>query len=197
MPNEPTNRVLVSDVNMPFLSMVRFMVKWAIASIPAFLMLVLLGALCWVGLLSFGSVLGSGLSREAKDNPTTTNPSPNAATSLPAGDPALTAYFSKVIIRKVSVSKTTLGDDGVFGEVKNTGDRTLSKVEITIYCQDSEGKIVFEKQFRPVLVSDFSFGDSNQPLKPGYSRQFGVRLDDAPSDWSKKVDVKVTAIQFE
>jgi hypothetical protein len=31
--------VVVTDIDMPFLSMVTFMVKWALASIPAFLIL--------------------------------------------------------------------------------------------------------------------------------------------------------------
>ena len=35
-------RVVVTDINMNFGSMVAFMVKWAIASIPAMLILVLL-----------------------------------------------------------------------------------------------------------------------------------------------------------
>jgi hypothetical protein len=38
-----TNRVVVADFDMPFGSMVGFMVKWAIASIPAFIILFLLG----------------------------------------------------------------------------------------------------------------------------------------------------------
>lgn len=45
----------VVDVNMPFGSMVVFMVKWAIASIPAFLILIALGAL--VGAV-FGGLFG-------------------------------------------------------------------------------------------------------------------------------------------
>ncbi len=38
------NQVTVVDIKMPFWSMVIFMVKWAIAAIPAILILVLLGA---------------------------------------------------------------------------------------------------------------------------------------------------------
>lgn len=37
------SRVTVVDVDMPFGSMVSFMVKWAIATIPAFLILFVLG----------------------------------------------------------------------------------------------------------------------------------------------------------
>ena len=37
--------VVVVDVKMPFLSMVAFMVKWAIAAIPAILILLVLGVM--------------------------------------------------------------------------------------------------------------------------------------------------------
>ena len=36
--------IVVTDIRMPFWSMVFFMVKWAIAAIPAILILTLLGA---------------------------------------------------------------------------------------------------------------------------------------------------------
>jgi hypothetical protein len=43
-------RVVVTDFDLPFGSMVKLMVKWAIASIPAAIILVLLGTIA-VGLL--------------------------------------------------------------------------------------------------------------------------------------------------
>lgn len=36
-------KVVVTDIKMPFWSMVTFMVSWAIASIPAFIVLVFIG----------------------------------------------------------------------------------------------------------------------------------------------------------
>ena len=42
-----TQRVVVTDIHMPFWSMVVFMVKWALASIPAILILTLIAALAW------------------------------------------------------------------------------------------------------------------------------------------------------
>ena len=42
--SEATSHVIVTDVQMPFGSMVIFMVKWVIASIPAFIILFILGA---------------------------------------------------------------------------------------------------------------------------------------------------------
>ena len=53
------NEVTVVDIKMPFWSMVVFMVKWAIASIPAILILVVLGAM----LAAFLGGLFGGFSR--------------------------------------------------------------------------------------------------------------------------------------
>jgi hypothetical protein len=39
--------VIVTDIHMPFLSMVIFMVKWALASIPAIIILMLIVSLAW------------------------------------------------------------------------------------------------------------------------------------------------------
>lgn len=39
------NEVVITDIKMPFWSMVVFMVKWAIAAIPAIIILSLLGAI--------------------------------------------------------------------------------------------------------------------------------------------------------
>ena len=36
------NKVIVTDINMKFMSMVKFMVKWVLASIPAMVVLVIL-----------------------------------------------------------------------------------------------------------------------------------------------------------
>jgi hypothetical protein len=47
-------RVSVVDINMPFASMVGFMVKWALASIPAFLILAVFAA----GLFLLLTILG-------------------------------------------------------------------------------------------------------------------------------------------
>jgi len=60
------SRVSVVDINMPFWSMVIFMVKWAIASIPAFIVLfVILVVVGATVAAAFGGVLAAlvGLSR--------------------------------------------------------------------------------------------------------------------------------------
>ncbi len=48
-------RVIVTDVQMNFWSMVTFMVKWALASIPAFFLLFLIGL---AGALFFRGLVG-------------------------------------------------------------------------------------------------------------------------------------------
>ncbi|MFA5902829.1 MAG: hypothetical protein WC836_02770 [Desulfobacula sp.] len=49
--------VVVSDIQMPFGSMVVFMIKWAIAAIPAAIILFILGAI----LTGVFAGIGSGL----------------------------------------------------------------------------------------------------------------------------------------
>ena len=58
MNNEFEKRVVVTDINMPFMSMVIFMVKWVIASIPAFIILSILGAMLTGILGTFMSGMG-------------------------------------------------------------------------------------------------------------------------------------------
>jgi len=53
-PND-TNKVTIIDIQMPFWSMVVFMVKAAIAAIPAFIILSILGAIFTA---LFGSLFG-------------------------------------------------------------------------------------------------------------------------------------------
>ena len=45
------NEVIIKDIQMPFWSMVKFMVKWAFASIPAIIIIALI-------LMILGAVLG-------------------------------------------------------------------------------------------------------------------------------------------
>jgi len=45
-------RVIVTDIQMPFMSMVVFMVKWVIAAIPAMIILTMLGGM-------FAGIFGS------------------------------------------------------------------------------------------------------------------------------------------
>lgn len=53
-----------------------------------------------------------------------------------------------------------------------------------------------EKNFSPVLVTEFSIGD-NTPLRPGYRKDFGYSVeDDAPYSWSKRVETEIVDLEF-
>jgi hypothetical protein len=52
-----SSRVVVTDIDMPFGSMVRFMVKWSIAAIPALIILVIIGSVLWGILFGMFSAL--------------------------------------------------------------------------------------------------------------------------------------------
>ena len=54
--NGVSGEVIVTDIRMPFLSMVIFMIKWAIAAIPAFIILFVI-SLIFTAL--FGGIFGS------------------------------------------------------------------------------------------------------------------------------------------
>lgn len=55
--NANTQRAVIVDIEMPFVSMVVFMVKWALASIPAFIILSILFAI----LFAILGILGSNI----------------------------------------------------------------------------------------------------------------------------------------
>ena len=53
--NSTNQNVTVTDIDMPFMSMVTFMVKWSIATIPAFIILFIIG-LVVAGIFGIGAV---------------------------------------------------------------------------------------------------------------------------------------------
>jgi hypothetical protein len=140
------------------------------------------------------SVLLSGFIGSRSLSGASSQTSPATAASSPQAS-ASAAYISKVALVGVQVKDGSTGK-AVFGEVKNNGDRSLSEVDVTIYCLGPAGKPMFEKTHYPVLVSSMSFGNDNTPLKPGYGRKFEYVLNDVPSGWSGDVNVKVTAVEF-
>ena len=60
MGTETSAHVVVTDIRMPFWSMVVFMIKWAIAAIPALIILAVLGGVAAVLLSGFGIIIGMG-----------------------------------------------------------------------------------------------------------------------------------------
>jgi hypothetical protein len=107
------------------------------------------------------------------------------------------AYINKVRIINLKATETTPEKLEVSGIIRNLGNRTLNKVEMIIYFLDKDSMPIFEETYSPVWVSEYSFGVSNKPLKPNYSRRFGYSIEDVPPDWAKKVRAEITDIKFE
>jgi len=89
---------------------------------------------------------------------------------------------------------------GVQFKLKNNGDRTLDKVEVTVYFKDASGSVVAEENFHPVLVTKYSLGD-NKPLKPNYIWQLDrgkfYKAEAVPSEWKEgSVSAKITDLAF-
>jgi hypothetical protein len=106
-------------------------------------------------------------------------------------------YKDKVTIKNLRAAKSIIGDWGVYGEVKNLGDQSLKKVGIRIYFLDKNKNPVHESSCYPLFITSQSYGKDAEPLKPNYSRTFGCKADNAPSDWAKKVRAEIIDLEFE
>jgi hypothetical protein len=84
----------------------------------------------------------------------------------------------------------------VFGKIKNNGNRSIGKVEVTAYFLDNQGKTIFENSYPAVNAGTLMSVDT--PLKPNYIKEFGFKSKGCPSEWSEgKVRVAITDIEFE
>jgi hypothetical protein len=85
---------------------------------------------------------------------------------------------------------------GVFGNVKNTGERSIGSLRITVYFLDEKGLRCSESSF--TVISTDSIMGRTPALKPNYSKDFGYIVEkDAPSEWAGKVEVEISNIRFE
>jgi hypothetical protein len=115
-------------------------------------------------------------------------------------------YFNKVVLYdlKAKYYETLLEGrlPGVEFKLKNKGDRTLKKVEVTVYFKDAKGTIIAEKEYHPVLKTSYSLlSRNNKPLKPNYIWQMErgkfYKADSVPSEWKEgRVSAKITNIEF-
>ena len=90
---------------------------------------------------------------------------------------------------------------GVLFKLRNKGERSLAKVEVTVYFKDQNGNVIAEEEYTPVLVSEFSFSGDNKPLKPGYVWQMEkgkfYAAKSVPSEWKEgSVAASITEIRF-
>lgn len=100
-------------------------------------------------------------------------------------------YFTNYVDEKVP---------GVDFKIKNNGDKSLSKVKVTVFFKDASGKRICEESYFPVN-SNNSFRRTN-PLKPGYiwSQYSGkfYTAKNVPDEWVEgSADFTISEIEFE
>ena len=88
---------------------------------------------------------------------------------------------------------------GVRFKLRNNGERSLDRVEVTFYFKDENGNIISEKDFLPVSVNKYS--SDSKPLRPGYIWQMQQDrwkgADEVPSEWKEgSIETSITDIRF-
>ncbi|WP_251502467.1 hypothetical protein [Paenibacillus polysaccharolyticus] len=87
---------------------------------------------------------------------------------------------------------------GVVFKLKNKGEKTLSRVEVTVYFTDDRGKNIAEESYSPVNEIGIV---SYKELKPNYTFQMEkdrfYKADLVPKEWkSGNANIKITKIEF-
>ena len=89
---------------------------------------------------------------------------------------------------------------GIEFKLQNNGDRTLSRIVVTVYFQDSDGKTIYEEKWHPVSSSSWT---SSSVLRPGYiwqlERNKFYPVEKLPTEWQPSPEAayaKITDIEF-
>lgn len=101
-------------------------------------------------------------------------------------------YFNSVLDGRIP---------GVDFKIKNNGSRTLNSVKVRVVFLDNDGRPIAEESYFPVLVSSYSFGNSNTPLRPNYiwqqERGQFYSAKNVPTEWKTgSVTASITEIEF-
>ncbi len=115
------------------------------------------------------------------------------------------AYIQNVVLYDLSAKYYDSYLDkripGIEFKLRNKGNRSLNRVEVTVYFKDKENTIIYEETYYPVLVTEFSFAGKDKPLKPNYIWQLEegkfYKVDALPDEWKEgSVSAKITDIEF-
>jgi hypothetical protein len=124
-----------------------------------------------------------------------TAPQPAAAVAAKEADKEKADYVAKVALSNITVRKIVDPHDRlmglVSGVVKNTGDRPLSDVEVTIDFLDRGNETTLETTYHPLSAGTRDEG----PLKANSSRKWSAAIM-VFEDWAGKANVRVTRVQF-
>ena len=103
------------------------------------------------------------------------------------------AYKSKIEVSHLNLAKgeSYLGDSVYFveGEIKNSGDRIVQRVELTLIFRDSLNQVVL-KETRRALEYKASKGLEGQK-----TAKFQIGFDHLPKDWNNYLpEIQVTGV---
>lgn len=104
------------------------------------------------------------------------------------------AYAPKIQLKNVALSRAEnfahQEITSLSAELLNTGDRSLTALEITVEFSDELPQVVLRE-------SRVLFGGASAPLLPGARREFEVSFEHVPSSWNmQQPSVVVTGIEF-
>ena len=99
------------------------------------------------------------------------------------------SYLPKIEFVDSNLGKTEKGEDGIVGEVKNTGDKAVKVLSIRAVYLNEQGVKLSESDF-PVIYENAAEDDSKRPLKPNESRKFSFKID-APPNWTNQFKLYV------
>lgn len=103
------------------------------------------------------------------------------------------AYMDSLLDGKVA---------GLTFRIKNNGNKTISKLQITFYYKDKNNQIIYDSSYTPIDSSNIYVGTGTEKeLKPNYIWQ--LESDEfypdkkVPKEWKEgKIEYKITDIQF-
>jgi hypothetical protein len=122
--------------------------------------------------------------------------------SAKANIPEAQTYIPKLVLSDVDMKMAASRVPGIFGKIKNTGDKPIDEVQMTVTYWEGRGrrkKKVYEEDHTPIATPlEFTnFSRPVLPLVPGETRDFGFRLTAPPEIQQRATpDLNVTKIVF-
>ncbi len=126
-----------------------------------------------IACLAIAATILPGCSRRQTDEPRLTANGKAYVRNLQLSDVHMQA--------RESYARQTLTE--IEGNVKNAGNRTVERVDVTCLFYDLRGMMILRE--RATLVK--------RPLKPGESRRFRLAFDDIPESWNNGMPQLVIA----
>ena len=112
--------------------------------------------------------------------------------------------FLKILDFEAKYMSTYSGKTaGATYRVKNTGPKTITRIDAIIYLKDRENNIIFEEK---ILVmncdSAYTFSGNDNPLKPNYIHSFEKDkfrpIEKCPTEWKEgNASMKIVDIEFQ